>query len=44
MKKGSKPGQEKQSISGQRQQCKKEGARAEMGAGVSNIPISQKFP
>ena len=51
MKKGSKPGarrvtratrsREKQSISGQRQQREKEGAGAETGAGVSNIPISQ---
>jgi hypothetical protein len=51
MKKGSKPGarrmtratrsREKQSISGQRQQREKEGARAETGAGVPNIAVSQ---
>jgi hypothetical protein len=36
-----KGGQKKQSISGQRQQREKEGAGAETGAGVSNIPVSQ---
>jgi len=36
-----KGGQKKQSISGHQQQREKEAAGAEMGAGVSNIPVSQ---
>jgi hypothetical protein len=40
-KRTAKGGQEKQSISRQQQQREKEGAGAETGASVSNIPVSQ---
>jgi hypothetical protein len=41
-KRTAKGGRKKQSISGQRQQREKEGARAETGAGVSNIHCDRR--